>query len=101
MTSEDKQQFIGLGYQAAERVARSINAGNANECAAAIVSRELEYGLRGAGSSQTISPAIVLRLQRRCGTDLSPLLLLDDEEQLAAAALLVAGCMKFLHDNPD
>jgi len=101
MTTVDRERFLKLGYEAAERVANTIDAGNANEFAATTVSRDLVNGIKGCGSSAKLDPVAVFRLQERCRLDLSSLLLLDSAEQLEAAALFGGGCMQFFQDNPD
>ena len=101
MTTEERERFLKLGYEAAERVACRIDAGNSNEFAATTVSRDLANGIKGCGNSAQIDPAAIIRLQERCKLDLSPLLLLNGAEQLEAAALFGGGCMQFFHDNPD
>ncbi len=94
MKNEDVKRFVELGYKAAERLASTINAGNANEFAAYSLSRDLERAARDLAKG-------ILRVQSRCHLDLSDMLLLDEDEQAKAVAAFAGGCLRFLEENPD
>ena len=84
--------FGEVGYRAAQKLAANYNARNKNSFAASSIANEFRYG--------TI-PQAVIKLQTRCGVDLSGLLLDDEDEQERAVAQFIGGCMRFADEHPD
>jgi hypothetical protein len=93
---EQVQHFSELGYNATKRLAARIDAGNASEFAALSVADDLQVGIR----CQSL-PEAIFKTQMRCRIDLSIMLTLGDDEQQEAVTAFVAGCYRFLEENPD
>lgn len=94
--------FTKMGYDAAQRIAkRHANVGNACQFAAESIGHDVEAVVAW-GSNDEINYVQLLKLQNRCGVDLSTIAQLETpQEQHKALALFAAGAMKFYHEHPD
>ena len=83
----DLQQFVDLGYKAAERLASKIDIEDANECAATSLVNDIDWGRH-----QPVKA--IMTVQARSGVNLSSFLVLDDDQRDLAMAAFAAGCLK-------